>query len=151
MRHRLSYYVGVNSTAFSIAELAHAAGLTRRAVRFYVQQRLLPPPGGVGRGRHYDQSHLDRLKQIAQMQESGHSLDAIRRILDGDAAPPLAQSKPRPARRTALSAKLWTRLELGEGIELQFDAGRYQPQVEGLLALRELAQQVFDEADETKL
>lgn len=146
----MSYSLRMASTAFSIAELAHAAGLTRRAVRFYVQQRLLPPPGGVGRGRHYDQSHLERLQQIAQLQNSGHSLDAIRRILDGEAIPVVAQPKARPARRAVLSAKLWTRVELGEGVELQFDAGRYQPEVEGLLALRELARKVFGEADDSK-
>jgi DNA-binding transcriptional MerR regulator len=146
----MSYYVGMESTALSIAELAHAAGLTRRAVRFYVQQRLLPPPGGVGRGRHYDQSHLDRLRQIAQLQSGGHSLDAIRRILDGEPVHAAEERKSAPHRRPMMSAMLLTRLELGDGIELQFDASRYQPEVDGLLALRELARQVFREADETK-
>jgi DNA-binding transcriptional MerR regulator len=140
----------MQSALLSIEELANAAGLTRRAVRFYVQQRLLPPPGGLGRGRHYDQSHLDRLRQIAQLQSGGHSLDAIRRILDGEPVPPVDSPKPRAARRAVMAAQLWTRIELGEGIELQFDAGRYQPEVEGLIELRELTRRVFARADEKK-
>ncbi|MEY4233738.1 MAG: hypothetical protein RL635_705, partial [Chloroflexota bacterium] len=33
----------------SIAQIAEAVGLTRRAIRFYVQQRLIDPPVGLGR------------------------------------------------------------------------------------------------------
>ena len=65
----------VDDNRLSIDELATAAGLTRRGIRFYVQQRLLPAPHGVGRGKHYDQSHLDRLTQIRDLQTAGHSLD----------------------------------------------------------------------------
>ena len=73
----------MESGELGIGELADAAGLSRRAVRFYVQRKLLPTPLGRGRGRHYDASHLERLKRIAELQAAGHSLDAIGRILDG--------------------------------------------------------------------
>ena len=132
----------------SIGELADAAALSRRAVRFYVQQGLLPPPLGRGRGRHYDRSHLDRLRRIGQLQSAGHSLDAIRRILEtGPGAappppPPAAASAPRPP-RTALSARLWTRLRFGEGVELHFDATRHNPSVEQLLQLRDAVQAIL--------
>jgi len=137
----------VISSELSIGDLADAAGVSRRTVRFYVQQRLLPVPLGRGRGRHYDQSHLLRLRRINELQSAGHSLDAIRRILNGGesgvvpattaaamsaAAPPLRRA-PRPA----LSAELWTRLRLGEGVELHYDAARYRPTVEQLMQLRE--------------
>ncbi|MFT3785003.1 MAG: MerR family DNA-binding transcriptional regulator [Tepidisphaeraceae bacterium] len=36
--------------SYSIDELASAAGITRRAVRFYVQQGLLEAPVGRGAG-----------------------------------------------------------------------------------------------------
>ncbi len=128
--------------AIGIDELAVAAGLTRRAVRFYVQQKLLPPPNGVGRGRHYDQTHLKRLKEVMALQAAGHSLDAIRRLATGEAVSPPG-APPRRARRPALSAQLWTRVTLADGVELSFDAGKHQPDAEGLLALRDLAQRVF--------
>ena len=126
----------------SIGELADAAGLSRRAVRFYVQQRLLPAPAGRGRGKHYDASHLQRLQQITELQAAGHSLDAIRRILGGQVVP-APDIAPRRAPRAALSAELWTRLKLMEGVELHFNAARHQPEVEKLLALRDAVREVF--------
>lgn len=131
----------------SIDELATAAGLTRRGIRFYVQQRLLPAPHGVGRGKHYDRSHLDRLRQIRELQTAGHSLDEIRHLLDGGAAPAPPAAPERPRRATArplLRAELWRRLPIREGVELSFDAARFNPTVEQLLALREAITAVFD-------
>src|SRR5215213_9349152 len=138
----------MESAEMAIGDLADAAGLTRRAIRYYVQQGLLPAPLGRGRGRHYDDSHLQALRRVAELQQAGHSLDAIRKIVGGAAgaapqpvaAPPgNGRSKP----RTTLSAELWTRLRLMEGVELHFDAAKFAPEVEGLLALREVARKVF--------
>src|SRR3954452_11432244 len=117
----------MESGELSIGELADAANLSRRAVRFYVQQKLLPTPLGRGRGRHYDRSHLDRLRQIAELQSAGHSLDAIRQILDGKPAPSALKAESdngaRPVRsKPALSAELWTRIRLMDGVELSFDS-----------------------------
>ena len=122
----------------SIGELADAAGLTRRAIRFYVQQGLLPTPLGRGRGRHYDATHLDALRRITDLQQAGHSLDAIRQILAGrPVAPPATDNgRAKPARPT-LSAELWTRLRLAEGLELHFDATRFNPDVGQLVAVRD--------------
>jgi DNA-binding transcriptional MerR regulator len=132
----------------AIGELADAAGLSRRAIRFYVQQGLLPPPLGRGRGRHYDGTHLQTLRRVQELQQAGHSLDAIRRILRGDTAPVASPERAFPPQKRAkaratLSAELWTRLRLMEGVELHFDAARFSPEVEGLLALREAARGVF--------
>ena len=125
----------------SISELAHAAGLSRRAVRFYVQQKLLPAPLGLGRGNHYDHSHLQRLHQIRQLQQAGHSLTEIRQLLDNGAPPPPATSFEVPPTPKAavpmLRAQLWRRIPLAEGLELSFDATRYNPTIEDLLQLRQ--------------
>ena len=99
---------------FSIDELADLAGVSRRTVRYYVQEGLIPQPLGVGRGRHYDQSHLDRLLDVKARQEAGWSLDEIRArraALPGDARP--AVRPPQPLPRTT-----WRRLELTPGVEL---------------------------------
>jgi DNA-binding transcriptional MerR regulator len=128
----------------SIAELADAAGLTRRAIRFYVQQRLLPVPLGKGRGRHYDATHLEQLKRIGELQQAGHSLDAIRRILDGQPAPTPPATPHPPRRSAAFSAELWTRLRLMDGVEVSFDTSKHQPSVEALVRLREAVQEVFN-------
>ena len=132
----------MSSGELGISELADAAGLSRRAVRFYVQQGLLPPPNGKGRGSHYDAVHLGRLKKILELQQAGHSLDAIRRILDGQPVE-IPKSPARRAPRGMLSAELWTRLRLMEGVELHFDTARHNPEVEKLMALREFVREVF--------
>lgn len=146
MRQLLSYCSVMESGMLSIGELADAAGLSRRAVRFYVQQGLLPAPAGRGRGKHYDASHLERLRQIMELQSAGHSLDAIRQIQRGVeiAALPVI---PRRAPRAAFSAELWTRMKLMEGVELHFNAARHQPEVEKLLELRERVKEIFSGED----
>ena len=129
----------------SIGELADAAGLSRRAIRFYVQQGLLPAPLGRGRGRHYDGSHLDALRRIAELQSTGHSLEAIRQIQRGGAVPEQPSQDIRRSRspRPVLSAELWTRLQLAEGLELHFDATRFNPDVRQLLAARDAVRAAF--------
>src|SRR6188472_2727976 len=124
----------MESGELSIGELADAANLSRRAVRFYVQQKLLPTPLGRGRGRHYDRSHLDRLRRVAELQSAGHSLDAIRQILDGKPVQPPKSESDNGARsvrtKPALSAELWTRIRLMDGVELSFDSTKHQPDVQ---------------------
>ena len=133
------------SPELSIGDLADAAGVSRRTVRFYVQQRLLPPPLGRGRGRHYDQSHVERLRRISDLQAAGHSLDGVRRILDGADPASVSTLPPRSARapRASLSAQLWTRLRFGDGLELHYDAARHNPTVEQLLRLRDAVRDAF--------
>lgn len=152
----MSHNVSMRSGQMSIGELADAAGLTRRAIRFYVQQRLLPAPLGLGRGRHYDQTHLDALRRIAELQQTGHSLEQIRRLLRHPETPHKPNGQPaahalRPARtaraRPMLSAELWTRLKLIEGVELHFDAARHQPLIEHLSAIRQLVREAFRPID----
>jgi hypothetical protein len=99
---------------FNIDELADLGGVSRRTVRFYVQEGLLPTPLGVGRGSHYDRSHLERLLEVKAEQEAGRSLDDIRegrRPSPGAVRHALApaQSLPRSA---------WRRIDLAPGVEL---------------------------------
>jgi DNA-binding transcriptional MerR regulator len=127
----------------SIDELAEAAGLTRRAVRFYVQQKLLPTPLGVGRGKHYDRTHLEQIKRVQELQTAGYSLDAIRQIMAGGEAPQPAA----PVRRRSKAAgvvDLWTHLKIADGLELHLDLKRFNPDVQQLLAARELLRDAFD-------
>jgi DNA-binding transcriptional MerR regulator len=142
----------MESGELSIGELADAANLSRRAVRFYVQQKLLPTPLGRGRGRHYDHSHLERLRRIAELQSAGHSLDAIRQILDGKPAAALKSESDNGARpvkpKPALSAELWTRIRLMDGVELSFDSTKHQPDLQALLALRDAVRDVFQRREE---
>jgi DNA-binding transcriptional MerR regulator len=130
----------MQAEGLSIGELADAAGLTRRAVRFYVQQKLIDPPAGVGRGRHYGIDHLNQLRRIGELQSAGHSLDEIRQILGGqEVALPIARRRT----RRLVQADLWTRLHVAEGIELHFDARRFAPAAQDLATLRDRIRATF--------
>jgi DNA-binding transcriptional MerR regulator len=99
---------------YGIDELADLGGVSRRTVRFYIQEGLLPAPLGVGRGSHYDRSHLERLLEVKAGQEAGRSLDDIR------ARRRPATGRPGSAAAPALSIarSAWRRLELAPGVEL---------------------------------
>ena len=65
-----------------IGELAHQAGVSVQAVRFYERKKLLPEvlrrPSGY---REYDQNQLKQLRFIRQAKSLGFSLDEIRDII----------------------------------------------------------------------
>jgi DNA-binding transcriptional MerR regulator len=102
-----------DDTRYAIQDLADLADVSRRTVRYYVQEGLIPAPLGVGRGRHYSQAHVDRLLRVKELQSAGRTLDEIRAALDGG-------SGSRAAKRTPVAPErsVWRRLELVPGIEL---------------------------------
>jgi DNA-binding transcriptional MerR regulator len=135
---------------YGVAELAELGGVSRRTVRYYIQEDLLPAPLGVGRGRHYGREHLDRLVRVKALQELGLSLAEVRVALQApspssEAPPSSPRSLPPPGRgglgRVALRAaaapalehdppvqrEAWTRLVLAPGIELAVSSARRLP------------------------
>ena len=66
---------------YRIGELAQAAGLPVRTLRYYQERRLLPPPRREGRVGLYSEDHLARLRMIANLLERGHTLEGIRELL----------------------------------------------------------------------
>lgn len=105
----------------SIGELAERTGVSRRAVRFYVQQGLLSAPTGRGRGSAYTEAHVDQILRIRQLQRDGLVLETIRQL---DEAP--ARSKPTASPGSMRAASL-VRIELAPGLRLEVDAGRVIP------------------------
>jgi len=100
---------------YAIDELAALGGVSRRTVRYYVQEGLIPPPLGLGRGNHYTAEHLEQLLRVKAMQESGRTLVEIQRALgqvkDGRRA---QDSRP----EALPSRTLWRRIEVTPGVEL---------------------------------
>ena len=70
----------------TLAELADAAGVTPRTVRYYIAQGLLPPPVGTGGGADYTEAHLAHLKAIKALQNQHLPLAEIRGRLSGEGA-----------------------------------------------------------------
>jgi MerR family copper efflux transcriptional regulator len=74
--------------AFTLTQLARAAGMSVDQVRFYRDQGLLPPPKRL-RGRTDDvgfvAEHLDRLRFIQRALLCGFSVDDIAVLVDAQA------------------------------------------------------------------
>ena len=67
---------------YRVEELAAEATLPVDTIRYYQNQGLLPPPRRVGRNAIYGEGHLERLDQIRRLQEEGHTLKVIRRLVN---------------------------------------------------------------------
>jgi DNA-binding transcriptional MerR regulator len=100
---------------YAIGDLADLGGVSRRTVRYYVQERLLPEPYGVGRGNHYGQEHLDQLLKVKSLQEGGRTLDEIRNALNHK---PRTRAHQEPEPGPALERTVWRRITLAPGVEL---------------------------------
>lgn len=65
----------------TVDELAAAADVPVRRVRFYAGRRLLPPPRLRGRVGVYGAAHLARLRLVRELQEAGYTLAAVEEFL----------------------------------------------------------------------
>ncbi len=129
---------------YGIEELAQAAGVSRRTVRYYVQEGLLPPPTGAGRGAYYGPEHLRQLEIVKALQERGLTLDEVRRALARHGVTGTEEPIP-PSAAAAIQRPLlptphvpgawveplpppsrWTRQDVLPGVEIHL-AGRYRP------------------------
>ncbi|RLU94647.1 MerR family transcriptional regulator [Streptomyces griseocarneus] len=66
---------------FRTAELAEAAGISVRTLRFYRERKLVPPPRREGRIAWYGTHHLARLRTIGALLRRGHTLGGIAELL----------------------------------------------------------------------
>jgi DNA-binding transcriptional MerR regulator len=79
---------------YLIDELCGLTGFSRRTVHYYVQNGLVDPPAGRGRGGYYSDSHVGQLARIRELQDQGYRLEAIRGLIarTGELAPPDVQA-----------------------------------------------------------
>jgi DNA-binding transcriptional MerR regulator len=73
---------------YTIDQLAAKTGIPSRTIRFYQAKGVLPPPKRRGRVAFYDDTHAERLKIVAELQDKGLRLRAIRDFIltpDADA------------------------------------------------------------------
>ncbi|MCF7930240.1 MAG: MerR family transcriptional regulator [Acholeplasmataceae bacterium] len=75
----------MDKTKYKISELAEAAGVTVRTIRYYVSKGLLTPPIEDGMYSYYSEINLKELKLIKAYQEKYLPLDVIReKLLKGE-------------------------------------------------------------------
>ncbi|MEV7851767.1 MerR family transcriptional regulator [Streptomyces sp. NPDC088183] len=70
------------ATEYRIEDLAHASGATVRTIRAYQDRGLLPTPERRGRANVYRDTHLARLRQIADLLDRGYTLASIKELLE---------------------------------------------------------------------
>jgi DNA-binding transcriptional MerR regulator len=99
---------GRGQQAWKIDELARQSGTSVDTIRFYAREGLLPVAKRDGRGLSYGQAHLDRLKQIRQLQERHFTLAAIR-DLAAEGRLELLERLFRPSEQTFTHDELVTR------------------------------------------
>ena len=126
------------SDHFTIDDLCSLTGLTRRAIRFYIQKELLIPPIGLGRGAVYTRTHLEQLLSILRWKDAGVTLEGIREILSGQRSdrPLPPYPRPRPG-----DVSICSRIIVSEGIELFIDPNRAGLSPEDL---RNLTQKILE-------
>lgn len=67
---------------YTISELADAAGVTPRTIRYYVTEGLLPQPDMRGKYALYTNEHLQRLELIGRLKDAYLPLSEIRARLE---------------------------------------------------------------------
>ena len=113
-----------NPQEFNLETLSQLTDISVRTIRYYIQSGLIAKPKGVGRGAHYDASHLEQLLEIKKWQSAGLSLSRIQELLEGRAGEGVVPPTPAP-KPGAVS--VWSRVYLQEGLELSIE-----PQAAGL-------------------
>jgi DNA-binding transcriptional MerR regulator len=100
----------------TIADLAQAANVSPRTIRYYSHRGLLPSPSGAGRGSRYGPGHLARLQYIKRLQAQGLPLAEIEaRLLPlSDHEVEALVGVADPPRRSGTSALTYVRAVLGE-------------------------------------
>lgn len=71
----------VDAPEYTIDELAAQTSVPSRTVRFYQSKGVLPAPTIKGRVAYYGPAHVERLSLIAQLQDRGLRMDAIRDVM----------------------------------------------------------------------
>lgn len=111
---------GEEDATLTIDELATKTAVPSRTIRFYQQKGLVPSPVMKGRVAFYGQKHLARLELVAQLQDRGLRIDAIRELvkrldegtldvndwlgLDAQLSQPWADDRPRTMSEAELYA-----------------------------------------------
>lgn len=125
---------------YAIGDLAALGGVSRRTVRYYVQEGLIPKPLGVGRGDHYTNEHLEQLLRVKGLQEAGRTLDEIRQSLSGSRQ--RATAAPREEAQV-IRRSLWRRVTVAPGVELQVASTVRMPSHARLQELADWCRQYF--------
>ncbi len=69
---------------YRVEQLAASCDVSVDTVRYYQSRGLLPQPDREGRVAWYGPEHVERIRQIRELQKKGLTLAAIRRVVTGE-------------------------------------------------------------------
>ena len=124
---------------YTIEELSELTGFTRRTIRYYIQEGLLDPPAGRGRGGFYYDSHLNKLMHIKALQGEGLRLAAITQLLGSE------QSDHKQH-----AAQVWTKYEIAQGIEINVLNDKENISVSKINKILNTVKEILKENDDDK-
>ena len=64
--------------SYTLEQLEKETGVTRRQIRYYISEKLLPGPVSQGRNASYTEVHLKGLRDIKRLRDADQSIAAIR-------------------------------------------------------------------------
>jgi DNA-binding transcriptional MerR regulator len=145
---------------YTAETLSFRAGVPLRTVRFYVQEKLIDPPLGRGRGANFTDHHLVQLQQARTLHNAGFALDAIRdrrgelslglqAMTTFDALRRQRQGDKQISREDeddaldALDASECIRIPMAEGVELMVSQDRPLPSPRQLVEIALHVRKVF--------
>ena len=100
----------MKTNQYTIEDLCELTGFSRRTIRYYVQEGLIDPPAGRGRGGFYNERHLEKLLRVKSLQDKGLRLSAILPVLEKAELP--------GAPREVAARQIWVRYPVVEGVEI---------------------------------
>lgn len=133
------YYKAMEQRKYTIEELGEITGFTRRTIRYYVQEGLIEPPAGRGRGGFYYDSHVQQLLRIRSFQEKGIGINAMLSMMEEEKNETLLPSR-----------QVMVRYEIVPGIEINVSREIETKEPKKILELIRIAKSIAREEIENE-
>jgi DNA-binding transcriptional MerR regulator len=124
---------------YTIDELSELTGFSRRTIRYYIQEGLLEPPAGRGRGGFYYDSHLEKLLHIKSLQGKGLSLATILKSL-----------KTGEAESPSSSREVWIKYEVVPGFDINVRRELEQQESKKIIETIRVARAILEEKNKNE-
>jgi len=125
---------------YIIEELANITGFSIRTIRYYIQEGLLAPPPGRGRGGFYFDSHLQRLQEIKALQDKGLKLASIQEVLRKEEQPEV----------TYPEREVWVKYPIAPGIEIHVSRDAEERERRSIAKIVRVARSISDAGGDKK-
>jgi len=97
---------------YTLEQLTGMTGVSGRSIRYYISEKLLSPPSTGGKGATYNDSHVQRLKDIIASRQAGMPLAKMRVYQDMTPLP------------SVLLSVGWDEFQLTDAVRVLIKTGR---------------------------